>query len=294
MNNAAPVGALLRNWRERRRYSQLDLALDSDISPRHLSFLENGRARPGRETLLRIAERLAIPLRERNRLLLAAGFAPTFEERPLDDPAMQEARRAIELLLRGHEPYPAIAVDRHWNLVLANRAAGRFLHGVDPSLLGPPCNVMRASLHPQGIAPRIENYVEFREHVLVRLRQQVDASADQELAALHEELAAYPYPPAGAFPSDAGHVHRGARVHDGAASVVIPMKLRTAVGVLSFFSTITVFGTPVDITLSELAIESFFPADRETAERLRALGSQEKQISRPDSPAQPPSGASRA
>jgi transcriptional regulator with XRE-family HTH domain len=254
-----PVGDLLREWRQRRRMSQLDFAGEVEISTRHLSFIETGRAQPSRDMILRLSERLGIPLRERNLLLVAAGFAPVFAERKLGDPALAAARKAIELVLKGHEPYPALAVDRHWTLVQSNAAVAPMLAGADPSLLAPPVNVLRLSLHPQGLAPRIENLAEWRAHVLERVRQQIELSADPKLIELIEELRAYPS--SGAPPrttGDYGHV-------------AVPLRLKTEAGTLSFFSTTTVFGTPVDVTLSELAIEAFFPADTETAEALRRL-----------------------
>ncbi|HEX6998998.1 MAG TPA: helix-turn-helix transcriptional regulator [Gammaproteobacteria bacterium] len=252
-----PVGALLREWRTRRRLSQLDLALDADISPRHLSFLETGRSRPSREMVLRLAERLEVPLRERNELLVAAGFAPSFPERTLDDAALAAARRAMELVLQGHEPYPALAVDRHWTLVAANAAVPPLLAGVRSELLAPPVNVLRLSLHPDGLAPRIANLREWRDHLLERLRRQVELTADARLAALLEELRGYP---AGEEPP------RGRADYGG---VAVPFRLRTPRGELAFLSTTTVFGTPIDVTLAELAIEAFFPADERTAQALR-------------------------
>ncbi len=253
-----PVGELLRTWRQRRRLSQLDLACEADISTRHLSFLETGRATPSRDMVLHLAERLEVPLRERNRLLLAAGYAPVYPERPLADPALAAARQAVEQVLAGHEPYPALAVDRHWTLVSANRAVGRLTGDVDPALLAPPVNVLRLGLHPNGLAPRIANFAEWRAHLLARLRQQIDATADLRLSALHDELAAYPVPP-------------GRRPPPDAPGIVVPLRLDTAAGLLNLVSTITVFGTPVDVTLSELAVESFFPADPETTAILRRL-----------------------
>jgi transcriptional regulator with XRE-family HTH domain len=255
MNQLRPVGDQLRDWRQRRRLSQLDLALDADISTRHLSFVETGRATPSRELLLHLADQLGVPLRERNAMLLAAGYAPAYAERPLDDPALGPARAAVDLLLRAHEPFPALAVDRHWNLVAANDAISWFLEGVDPELLAPPVNVLRLGLHPGGLAPRIVNFAEWRTHILDRLRQQVAATGDETLATLHAELVALPGPTA-----EAHHDYGG---------VVVPLRLRSPAGELAFFGTITVFGTPVDITLSELAIEAFFPADEATARVLR-------------------------
>jgi transcriptional regulator with XRE-family HTH domain len=265
MTMAQPVGDLLRAWRQRRRLSQLDLAAEADISTRHLSFLETGRSQPSRDMVLHLAERLEVPLRERNRLLVAAGFAPVFPERPLQDPALDAARKAVDLVLAGHEPYPALAVDRHWQLVAANGAATRLMAGAAPPLLRPPVNVLRLSLHPEGIAPRIANYHEWRAHLLIRLRRQVDLTADPVLTALLVELAAFPAP-AGARPQRP--------LRSGDESVVVPFQLSTEAGVLAFVSTTTVFGTPLDITLSELALESFFPADAATAEALRRLAGQ--------------------
>ena len=250
------VGTQLREWRQRRRLSQLDLSVDAEVSTRHLSFVETGRAAPSREMVLRLADRLEVPLRERNRLLTAAGFAPMFAERGLDDPALKAAREAVELILKGHEPYPALAIDRHWTLVSHNLSVPILLEGVAPALLQPPLNVFRVSLHPQGAAPRILNLGQWRAHLLARLRQQVSVSGDPVLAALLEELRGYPAPPS---------LH--ADVVD--AAVVVPLVLASSRGTLSFITTTTVFGTPVDITLSELALETFFPADEATAAALR-------------------------
>jgi transcriptional regulator with XRE-family HTH domain len=253
------VGTMLRDWRRRRRLSQLDLACEADISSRHLSFLETGRSQPSREMVLHLAERLDVPLRERNTMLLAAGYAPVFEERPLGDPTLQAARRVVDLVLAGHEPFPAIAVDRHWSLVASNRAVSPLLAGIDPSLLEPPVNVLRLGLHPRGLAPRIVNLPEWRSHLLARLHRQIDASADPVLVDLLNELSGYPMPH--------GERHQREDKTDF-AGVAVPMQLATEDGILSFLSTTTVFGTPVDITLSELALESFFPADAPTLEAL--------------------------
>lgn len=255
-----PIGALLREWRQRRRLSQLDLALDADISTRHLSYVETGRATPSRAMVLHLAEQLEVPLRERNTLLAAAGYAPIYRERTLDDPALQAAREAVDLVLRAHEPYPALAVDRHWNMLSHNRPVLALMEGVAPELLVPPLNVLRLSLHPQGMAPKIVNLSAWRTHLFERLRHQIAVSADPVLTALLEELQSYPAPPDDE-PYEAIALN----------AVALPLQLRTAMGVLSFISTITVFGTPVDITLSELALETFFPADPFTAEALRRL-----------------------
>jgi transcriptional regulator with XRE-family HTH domain len=257
----APIGALLREWRQRRRLSQLDLALDADISTRHLSYVETGRAAPSRAMVLHLAEQLKVPLRERNTLLTAAGFAPLYRERTLDDPALKAARDAVDVVLRAHEPYPALAVDRHWNMLAHNRMVPLLLDGLPAELVQPPLNVLRLSLHPQGLAPRIVNLAAWREHLLERLRHQTDLSADPVLAALLDELKAYPAPP---------RDEHEAPIDPNA--VAVPLQLRTPAGVLSFISTMTVFGTPVDITLSELALETFFPADEATAQVLRRLG----------------------
>lgn len=266
MSSTLPVGALLRTWRQRRHLSQLDLALDAEVSPRHVSFLETGRALPSREMLLRLSERLAIPLRERNALLMAAGYAPVYRERGFDDPALGEARKAVDLVLRGHEPYPALAVDRRWTMLAANRAVAPLIAGVAAPLLQPPVNVLRLSLHPDGLAPHIANLAEWRGHLLARLRHQIDVTADPALSELLRDLSAYPVPGTGAQDraSDASEY----------GGVVVPLQLNTAAGPLSLFSTTTLFGTPMDITLSELAIESFFPADAASAALLHRLAEQ--------------------
>jgi transcriptional regulator with XRE-family HTH domain len=260
-----PIGSMLRDWRQRRRLSQLSLALQANVSQRHLSFVESGRTSPSREMVLHLAEELDVPLRERNQLLLAAGFAPSYSERQLDDPTLVAARRAVDLVLKGHEPYPAIAIDRYWTLVAANASVAPFLVGVAPELLTHPANALRLSLHPNGLAPRIVNLAEWRAHLIDRVRHQVDATADERLATLLEEIASYPTPK-----SSARHETPGAKQ---LASFVVPFQLATDHGVLSFISTTTVFGTPVDVTLSELALECFYPADPQTVELLRILKS---------------------
>ena len=237
--------------------SQLGLALEADISARHLSFLETGRARPSRQILLRLAKTLDVPLRGQNELLLAAGFAPEFPERSLDNEALAQARRAIELILESHLPNPALAVDRHWNLVIANDSAKALLADITPSLLTPPINVLRLSLHPEGLGPRIANQRQWREHLLSRLRRQIEATADPVLGDLAAELVAFPI----AADSVAAEDH-------GAGDFVVPLVLRTPRGVLSFFSTTTMLGTPRDVTLSEIAIESFYPMDDATTRAL--------------------------
>lgn len=256
-------GEQLRGWRLRRRLSQLDLALDAEVSQRHLSFLESGRSTPSRDMILRLAERISIPPRERNALLVAAGFAPHYQERALDDTTLTAARAAVETILAAHAPYPALAVDRHWTLVVANEPARRLMADVHPALVAAPANVLRISLHPEGLAPRIANYREWRGHILNRVAAQADASGDPVLAVLAEELKSYPTPP--------NAKHPDARSNISLAGIAIPFQLMTGEGLLSFLSMTTVFGTPIDISLSELAIESFFPADPATAEAMRRL-----------------------
>jgi len=249
---------MLRDWRRRRRLSQFELALESGVSARHLSFVENGRSRPSAEMVLHLAEQLDVPLRDRNQLLLAAGYAPAFAERELDAPEMGPVREAIELVLRGHEPYPALVVDRHHGLVSANRALAVLIAGVPEHILEPPVNVLRLSLHPEGLAPRIVNLGEWRELVLSRLAREAVASGDPALAALHDELAAYP------------DGETGSGVDAAFGEIAVPFRLRHGDTELAFLSTLTTFGTAVDVTLAELSIESFFPADEATAEAMRS------------------------
>jgi transcriptional regulator with XRE-family HTH domain len=257
-----PFGAHLRHWRQHRRLSQQGLAEEAEISTRHLSFVETGRALPSREMVLRLAERLGVPLRERNAMLVAAGYAPMYRERPLEDPGLAPARAAVDLILRAHEPNPALAVDRHWDLVAGNRMLPHLMAGADPQLLQGRINVLRLSLHPQGLAPRIVNLGQWREHLFERLRQQVQATGDAALASLLEELRGYPVP-------DGAHDTRLEGEHVG---VALPLRFRTLDGqVLSFISTTTVFGTAVDVTVQELTLETFFPLDAGTAEALRRL-----------------------
>ena len=247
---------MLRDWRRRRRLTQLDLALAAGVSTRHLSFVETGRSRPSAALILQLGEHLEVPLRERNGLLLAAGYAPAFPRHALDAPEMGPARDALERVLRGHEPYPALVVDRHWGLVAANRAIGLLTAGVAPDLLEEPVNVLRLALHPDGLAPSIANLGEWRAHLLDRLGRQAVVSGDPALFALHEELAGYPG-------GEGGHVP-GLE----AGAIAVPLRLRTDAGELAFISTATMFGTATDVTVSELAIESFFPADDATAGAL--------------------------
>jgi transcriptional regulator with XRE-family HTH domain len=264
MSTARPVGDLLREWRQRRRLSQLELACDAEISTRHLSFVETGRAQPSREMILHLSAQLSIPMRERNILLVAAGFAPMFPERPLEDPAFQSARKAIDLVLESQKPFPAFAIDRHWTLVASNGALPEIYAGVAAHLLRPPMNALRLSLHPDGLAPRIANLVEWREHLLARLRHQIDLTADPVLIDLLRETSQYPAPLAKTA------VTRQTGGSPGPDAIAIPLRIETSFGLLSLFSTTTIFGTPVDVTLSELALECFYPADTQTAELVRA------------------------
>jgi transcriptional regulator with XRE-family HTH domain len=251
------VGPLLRDWRQRRRLSQLELALTASTSARHISFIETGRAQPSREMVLRLAEHLDVPARARNALLVAAGHAPAYSETPLDAPSMRAVRDAIDTILSGHEPYPALVMDDGWNLVAANAGLRRLLPGVDQQLLRPPANVMRLALHPRGLAPRIVNLPQGREHLLARLHRQIIAGG-AELRSLYDEVRAYgpdlAEQPEQPSPDD----------------LVVPLRLRSPAGELAFFSTVATFGTPRDITLTELSIESFFPADEATRRALAA------------------------
>jgi transcriptional regulator with XRE-family HTH domain len=252
------VGTMLRDWRQRRHLSQLDLALEAGVSTRHLSFVETGRSRPSPDMVLHLAEQLQVPLRERNQLLLAAGYAPHYGARSLEDPDMAAVRDALGRVLAGHEPYPAIAVDRGWNLVASNASLGPLLEGVDDELLQPPVNCMRLALHPSGIAPRIVNFGEWRSHLLHRLERQIALTGDPELRELRDEVLTYPGP----LPDN--------QLANG-SEIMVGLRLTAGDGELAFFSTVTTFGTALDITLSELSIEAFFPADETTAEALSAL-----------------------
>jgi transcriptional regulator with XRE-family HTH domain len=250
----APLGTLLKDWRRRRRMSQLDLALDAGVSARHLSFLETGRSKPSREMVLHLSEQLEVPLRDRNQLLLAAGFAPAYGERGIDEPEMTPVRAALDRILKGHEPYPAVVVDRWWDLAAANAGIALFTAEVAPHLLEPPVNALRVTLHPEGMAPRIANLAEWRAHLLDRVRRQIAVTHDDRLAELYAEVAGYPGGEA-ALPA-----------HE--PSIAVPLRVTVQGAELSFLSTIATFGTAVDITLAELAIEAFFPADEATGAYL--------------------------
>jgi transcriptional regulator with XRE-family HTH domain len=257
----AMVGEQLRSWRERRHVSQLDLSLQAGISARHLSFVETGRSKPSSGLILRLSEELDVPLRERNVLLLAGGFAPAYPERGLDAPPLSAVTEAMRQVITAHMPNPALAVDGHWELIDANDAVNLLTAGTAAELMEPPVNVLRVSLHPDGMAPRVLNLGQWRQHVLFRLRRQADRSGDPFLAELHDELSGYPDGDGAGEPDGAGE----------AADVVLPMRLRVGDAELSFLSTTTVFGSPLDVTVAELAIESFYPADAATAAAMRAL-----------------------
>jgi len=251
------AGDLIREWRQRRRLSQLDLAIAANVSSRHLSFVETGRSRPTSEMILHLAEHLDVPLRDRNALLLAGGFAPAYPERGLAEPELHAVKNALKRVLDGHEPYPAAVVNRWWELVDANAGIALFTGDVSPELLEPPVNVLRLSLHPDGMAPRIANLPEWRAHLLARLHRQAEATGDPRLFSLYSELEAYP----------GGQGDQGAQP-PLPTDVVVPLRYRTAQAELSFLSITAVIGTPMDVTVEELAIESFYPADPQTAKAL--------------------------
>lgn len=252
------VGPLLRAWRERRRLSQLELALRAGSSARHLSFVETGRSRPSEEMVLRLAEHLDVPVRERNALLLAAGYAPRYPKTPLADPALDALREGMERLIGGYEPYPALVVDATYTVVAANQGVAMLLAGVPESLLTPAPNAMRLTLHPQGLAPRIRNLREWRGHLLAQMERQIALHRSDALRALYEEVAAYPVPARAAEEETAGPV----------AYFALPMRIEHEGRVLSFVSSIATFNTPMDVTVAELAVEMFLPADPETAKYL--------------------------
>ncbi|WP_217547809.1 helix-turn-helix domain-containing protein [Streptomyces sp. GbtcB6] len=261
------VGPLLRAWRERRRVSQLELALRADSSARHISFVETGRARPSEEMVLRLAEHLDVPVRERNALLLAAGYAPHYPETPLDDPALDALRDGMERLIQGYEPYPALVVDATYTVVAANRGVAMLVEGVPESLLAPAPNAMRLTLHPDGLAPRIRNLREWRGHLLAQMERQIALHRSEALRELYEEVAAYPAP-AG---SGDGEPAETTESTGPVAYFALPMRIEHAGRVLSFVSSISTFNTPMDVTVAELAIETFLPADPATAKYLNSL-----------------------
>lgn len=265
---ATAFGEQLRGWRQRRGLSQLQLSGLAEVSTRHLSWLESGKAVPSRAMVLRLCDRLEVPLRDRNTLLAAAGYAPMYPQRALDDPALATARAGVQRLLDAHEPWPALAVDRGWHLVAHNRLVPLLLATVAPALQQPPVNVLRLSLHPQGLAPMIEGLPAWRDYVLLRLRRQIAATGDDSLVALHDELQALPPPPGHAPWPAAGCETASPTMAD---DVAVPLSLRTPLGTLRFITTMTVFGAPRDITLSELAVETLLPADAATGEILRQM-----------------------
>lgn len=268
----AMVGEQLRTWRARRRVSQLDLSLQAGISARHLSFVETGRSKPSSGLILRLSEELDVPLRERNALLLAGGFAPAYPERGLEAPPLSAVTEAMRQVITAHMPNPALAVDGHWELIDANDAVFAMVAGTAPELMEPPINVLRVSLHPDGMAPSIVNLAQWRRHVLFRLRRQADRSGDPFLHELYEELRGYPGDGPGRGGDGDGLDEPGR--DSSAADVVLPMRIRLGGQDLSFLSTTTVFGSPLDVTVAELAIESFYPADASTAAAMRALAQQ--------------------
>ncbi|MEU6219420.1 helix-turn-helix transcriptional regulator [Streptomyces sp. NPDC047022] len=258
------IGPLLRGWRERQRVSQLELALRAGSSARHISFIETGRSRPSEEMVLRLAEHLDVPVRERNALLLAAGYAPHYLETPLDDPSMEALRAGVERLIQAYEPFPALVVNATYDVVAANRGIAMFLEGVPERLLAPPLNAMRLTLHPEGMAPRIRNLRAWRGHLLAQMDRQIALRRSDALRALHEEVAAYPVrdrPEDGIEPDETVH------------HFALPMRIEHEGRVLSFISSIATFNTPMDVTVAELAIETFLPADPATAKYLHSTGS---------------------
>jgi transcriptional regulator with XRE-family HTH domain len=252
---------LLREWRRRRRLTQLDLACDAEMSVKHLNILETGQSSPNQQTLLHLAACLDVPLRDRNELLTAAGFAPMFQERSFNAPALDPVRRNVEAVLAAQTPNPALAMDRHWTMLAANRAVAHLFAGAEPMLLRPPVNVLRLLLHPAGLASRIVNLAQWRTHVIVRLHRQINVTGDAVLMDLLEELRDYPSLRGTSLPVP----------EEESGTIATPFRLATIDGVLSFFTTTTLFGTPVDITVSELAIETFLPADPATADILRRI-----------------------
>jgi transcriptional regulator with XRE-family HTH domain len=257
---ARPIGQLLRDWRERRRLSQLELSIQAEISTRHLSFVETGRSRPTPEMILKLTERLEVPLRERNQLLLAGGYAPAYPQHGLDAPELASVRDAMRLVLTGHEPYPALVINRWWELLDANAAVAVITAGCAAQLLEPPVNVLRLSLHPDGMAPRIVNLGQWRAHLLEQVRRRAEQTGDDRLGELYDELSRYP-----------GGADEGDHEAVPATNVVLPLRLRHETGELSFFSIAATVETAADVTVDELVIESFYPADHDTAQRLRAL-----------------------
>jgi transcriptional regulator with XRE-family HTH domain len=265
MTNAA-VGELVRDWRTRRRRSQLDLSIDVGVSTRHLSFVETGRSRPSPELILAIAHHLEVPLRDRNTMLLAGGYAPRYTQRSLDDASMKSVRASIQRLLDAHDPYPGVAIDRAWNVVVANQAGMALSSGLPAHLAGPPMNIYRVSLHPDGMAARTTNFTEWAGQMLAQLRRAVRLTADPDLIALEREVLAYP------------NIEQIAPMIAAQATedpvLLVPFRVSTPLGEVAMFTTLTTFGTPRDVTLEELVVELFFPADESSAAKLRDLAAQ--------------------
>ncbi|MFI7346219.1 helix-turn-helix domain-containing protein [Streptomyces sp. NPDC049936] len=259
------VGPLLRAWRERRRVSQLELALRADSSARHISFVETGRSRPSEEMVLRLAEHLDVPVRERNALLLAAGYAPHYPETPLDDPALGALREGMERLIRGYEPYPALVVDGTYQVLAANRGVAMLMDGVAEHLLAPPLNAMRLTLHPEGLAPRIRNLRQWRGHLLEQMERQIALQRSEPLRALYDEVAAYPVPDTAPGTAPDGEPD------EAVPYFALPMRIEHEGRTLSFISSISTFNTPMDVTVAELAIETLLPADPATVKYLHTL-----------------------
>ncbi|MER5715868.1 helix-turn-helix transcriptional regulator [Streptomyces sp. NPDC002132] len=268
---AQAVGPLLRAWRERRRVSQLELALRADSSARHISFIETGRSRPSEEMVLRLAEHLDVPVRERNSLLLAAGYAPRYRETPLDDPALDALRTGMERLIRGYEPYPALVVDAMYDVLAANRGITLLLDGLPESLLTPPLNAMRLTLHPEGLAPRIRNLPEWRGHLLAQMERDIALHRSAPLRALYEEVAAYPAPKTGRGAGAGAEAGSGGEPDDPVPYFALPLLIEHEGRTLSFISSISTFNTPMDVTVAELAIETLLPADPATVKYLHSL-----------------------
>ena len=247
----------------RRRRSQLDLAIETGVSARHLSFVETGRSRPSPELVLALAHHLEVPLREQNALLLAAGYAPRFSERRIDDPAMAHVRASVQRMLDAHDPYPGVAIDRQWNVVIANRAAQALVAQLPAELLGPPLNVYRACLHPAGLAATTVNFADWAAYLLQQLQRSITLTGDDELRALHEEVSSYP--------NIVELAPRLGQILGEQPPLLVPIRLSTPAGELSMFTTLTTFGTPRDVTLDELAVELFFPENDQSDQMLRAL-----------------------
>ena len=281
--NRAAAGQTLREWRRRSRLSQLELASRTGVSTRHLSCVETGKANASRQLLLYLAEELDVPLRDRNELLLAAGYAPRYPHQPLEGEQLRAARTALAKLLAGHEPYPAVVMDRHWNVVDRNRSAAALLTGVSAELTRPPVNVLRLSLHPRGLAPQIANLGEWSAHLIGRLRRQIAVSDDPFLVGLAREVSQYPGVGVGGAGGTGGADRGGRETEPPGDEIFVPLRFRHAGTELRLLNTLTTFGAPRDVTLAELVLEAFYPADPATADALRALQSQTRQESTAES-----------